>query len=137
MATWPRIRFAVGLLLGALPAEAHHSISGAYHGNRTVRVEGVVVRFDFVNPHAFVTLDVPAEGGAPQRWRLEMDDRRELSEIGMTGETLQVGDRLVVTGNPARQAGQQLYIRRLDRPADGYAYEQVGSRPRLRSAGRR
>ena len=137
MATWPRLRFAVGLLLGALPAEAHHSISGAYHGNRTVRVEGVVVRFDFVNPHAFVTLDVREAEGAPERWRLEMDDRRELSDIGMTADTLKPGDRLVVSGNPARQAGQQLYIRRLDRPADGYAYEQVGNRPRLRSAGRR
>jgi hypothetical protein len=136
MATWPRIRLAVGLLLGALTAEAHHSIAGVYHGNRTVRVEGVVVRFDFVNPHAFVTLDVQAADGAPQRWRLEMDDRGELSEIGMTAETLQAGDRLVVTGNPARQAAHQIYIRRLERPTDGYAYE-VGSRPRLRSAGRR
>ena len=133
MTTWSGIRCAVGLLLGALPAEAHHSISGAYHGNRTVRVDGVVVRFDFVNPHAFVTLDVRAPDGAPERWRLEMDDRRELSQIGMTEDTLKAGDRLVVSGNPSRDGGQQMYIRLLERPADGYAYEQVGSRPRLRS----
>lgn len=117
-------------VLLAPPAHAHHSIAGMYDGDRTVRVDGTVVRFDFVNPHAFVTLDVRDAQGQTVRWRLEMDDRGEMSEIGMTAETLRPGDRLVVSGNPARRLANQLYIRRLDRPADGYAYEQVGTRPR-------
>ena len=127
---------AFALLVTAVPAQAHHSIAGMYDSDRTVRVEGVVVRFDFVNPHAFVTLEV-ADGSGAQRWRLEMDDRGEMSEIGMTADTLRAGDRLVVSGHPARRLTQQMYIRRLERPADGYAYEQVGSRPRLRSTPQR
>jgi hypothetical protein len=130
-------RVAAGILVAVLPAEAHHSIAGVYDGDRTQRVEGVVVQFAFVNPHAFIMLDVRGAETPPARWRLEMDDRGELSEIGMTADTLQPGDRLLVSGNPARRAANQMYIRRLDRPADGYGYEQVGSRPRLRSPGRR
>jgi hypothetical protein len=127
---------AGALLFTALAAEAHHSIAGAYDTRRTVRVDGVVVRFAFINPHAFVTLEVREAAGVPQMWHLEMDDRGELSEIGMTESTLKAGDRLIVTGSPGRREGNRLYIQRLQRPADGYGYEQVNSRPRLRSADR-
>ena len=60
-----------------------------------------------------------------------MDNRFELAGIGMTGDTLKPGDRVVVTGSLGRTEPRTLYIRRLDRPADGFRYEQVGSRPRV------
>ena len=107
-----------------------------YDTRRDVRVEGVVTQFEFVNPHSFITVDVPATGGAPQRWRVELDDRGELSDIGMTAQTLRPGDRVIVLGSPARREANRLYLDRLDRPADGYSFEQVNGRPRLRSAGR-
>ena len=130
------VPLACGLLLGALTADAHHSISGMYDTRRDVRVEGVVTQFEFINPHAFLTLDVRDTGGATQRWRVELDDRGELSDIGMTAQTLQPGDSVIVVGSPARREANRLYLDRLDRPADGYSFEQVGGRPRLRSAGR-
>jgi hypothetical protein len=55
----------------------------------------------------------------------------------MTAQTLQHGDRVIVVGSPARREANRLYLERLDRPADGYSFEQVGGRPRLRSPGRR
>jgi hypothetical protein len=130
------VPLAFGLLLGAFTAEAHHSISGMYDTRRSIRIDGVVTQWDFVNPHAFLTLDV-TESGRSQQWRIELDDRGELSEIGMSGRTLQPGDRVIVTGSPAHREANRLYLGRLDRPADGYSFEQVGGRPRLRSAGRR
>ena len=107
-----------------------------YDTRRDVRVEGVVTQFEFVNPHSFITVDAPAASGAPQRWRVELDDRGELSDIGMTAQTLRPGDRVIVLGSPARREANRLYLDRLDRPADGYSFEQVNGRPRLRSAGR-
>jgi hypothetical protein len=127
---------ACGLLLGVWAAEAHHSISGMYDTRRDVRIEGVVARFEFINPHSFITVDVQETGRAAQRWRIELDDRGELSDIGMTAATLQPGDRVIVVGSPAHREANRLYLDRLDRPADGYSFEQVGGRPRLRSAGR-
>ena len=131
------IPLACALLFATLVAEAHHSIAGAYDSRRSLRVEGLVVRFAFINPHAFVILEVSPPGQPPQMWHLEMDDRGELSEIGMTEATFRPGDRLVVSGSPARREANRLYIQRLQRPADGYGYEQVNSRPRLRSADQR
>jgi uncharacterized protein DUF6152 len=121
------------VLLGAAvhaPALAHHSIGSVYDSARPVTVEGRVTEFQFVNPHPVLIIDV-ATDGAPQPWRLEMDNRFELSEIGMSAETFKSGDRVVVSGSMSRSEPTSLYIRRLDRPADGFSYEQVGSRPRI------
>lgn len=111
------------------PASAHHSIAAVYDGSRPQRIEGIVVEFQFVNPHPFVIVTV----GADESWRLEMDNRFELADIGMTNATLKPGDRVVVTGSPGRTEPRTLYIRQLDRPVDGFRYEQVGSRPRVSS----
>ena len=115
----------------AMASYAHHSIAGVYDSNQQVTIEGIVTRFNFVNPHPFVTVDVRDSRGAAQQWRLEMDNRSELAEVGVTSETLKPGDRVIVSGNPARAQSQSLYVRRLDRPADGFRYEQVGSSPRI------
>ena len=125
--------FAVGFAISAMATQAHHSISAVYDGSRQVTIEGIVTEFQFVNPHPFVTIDVKHDSGSEQQWRLDMDNRSELAEIGITSQTLKPGDRIVVTGNPARTKSQSLYIRRLDRPADGFRYEQVGSSPRIRT----
>ena len=61
-----------------------------------------------------------------------MDNRHELTDIGMTKDTLKPGERIVVSGNAGHTQPRILYIRKLDRPADGYGFEQVGNRPRLR-----
>lgn len=125
----------VGALL-AVGAEAHHSISAVYDGSQQRTVEGVVAEFQFVNPHPFVIVTVTPSGGAPEEWRLEMDNRFELSGIGMTADTLKQGDVVVVTGSAGRTEPRTLYVRQLDRSADGFRYEQVGSRPRVSSTRR-
>jgi hypothetical protein len=129
----PRLLLALVVVVAAIAtrtAAGHHSIAAVYDGSRQQRLEGVVAEFQFVNPHPFVIVAVEANG-AQEQWRLEMDNRFELEGIGMTSETLQPGDRVVVIGALGRTDPRRLYIRRLDRPADGFRYEQVGSRPRL------
>ena len=119
-----------GLALTSFAAHAHHSIGAVYDGSRQQRLEAVVAEFQFVNPHPFVIVTVEANG-AEESWRLEMDNRFELAQVGMTDATLKPGDRVVVTGSLGRTEPRTLYIRQLDRPADGFRYEQVGSRPRV------
>ena len=125
--------FAAGIALSLSAAHAHHSLSGIYDSSRKVTVEGVIVQFHFVNPHPYLTMEVKNASGSEQ-WRLEMDNRSELADVGMTSDTLKPGDRIVVSGSPGHTQQQSLYIRRLDRRADGFWYEQVGSSPRIRPA---
>jgi hypothetical protein len=126
--------FVFVLLLTAGTALAHHSIAGIYDSRNPIRFDATVVAFQFVNPHPFVVVERTERGGQVQQWRLEMDNRFELSEIGMTAATILKGDRVSVTGSPARDGSRAVYVRRLERPADGFWYEQVGSSPK---AGRR
>jgi hypothetical protein len=130
----PRSWLAALLACAAVSAHAHHSISAVYDGSRQHEIEGVVSEFQFINPHPFVIVAVTAGNSEAEQWRLELDNRFELAAIGVTDETLKPGDRVVATGSLARAEPRALYVRRLDRPADGFRYEQVGSRPRIGSA---
>ena len=114
------------------PAAAHHSISSIYDAGRRVTLDGSVTQFQLINPHPFLFIEVKDGNGAPQQWRLEMDNRSELAAIGVTAATFQPGDRVVVSGSLARAQPDSLYLLRLDRPADGFWYEQVGNTPRIR-----
>jgi hypothetical protein len=125
--------FAAGVVLSVSVSAAHHSIAGVYDGSRQMNLDGVVTQFQFINPHPFVTIEVRNADGVAVLWRLEMDNRSELLQIGMSSETLKQGDRVIVNGSPARDQSQGLYIRRLDRPSDGFRYEQIGSSPRIRA----
>jgi hypothetical protein len=119
---------AVGFAAIGVTAHAHHSISRVYDRSQQVTVEGVVTEFRFVNPHPILIIDV-TDAAQTQSWQLEMDNRSELASVGITAETFAPGDRIVVTGSRGRAESQSLYLRRLDRPADGARYEQIGSAP--------
>jgi hypothetical protein len=49
----------------------------------------------------------------------------------MTPTTFNAGDRVVVSGSPGRDRTPLLYVWRLERPVDGFLYEQVGTSPRV------
>ena len=125
---------AAAIALMGVAAHAHHSIASIYDSSRPVTVEGVVARFQFVHPHPLLLIDVKDGAGRAQPWRLEMDNLNELVEIGFTAGTLKPGDRVVVSGSLSRKQPQSLYLRRLDRPADGFWYEQIGQSPRIGSS---
>jgi hypothetical protein len=138
------VRVAAAMLAGAAlvlaeapAAEAHHNISAVYDGSARVELEGLVKAFKLVNPHPWIELVVTDSSGQARTWKLELDNLWELTAIGINADTVQPGDRIVVSGSPARDRSTGLYVWRLDRPADGFRYEQVGNSPRIRGGGRR
>ena len=133
--TWRHGGLAVALLVtSALGAavDAHHSISAVYDSRKPVTVTGSVREFQFVNPHPWIGLDVAAEDGGVRRWRLELDNRWELVDIGMRADTFKTGDVVVATGSSGRDRAPAVYVLRLDRASDGLHYEQNGPSPSLR-----
>ena len=132
MPGWMLLSLAAVIAGSGVTAHGHHSISSVYDSARQATFEGTVAQFQLINPHPFLFVDVTDGAGNAQRWRLEMDNRSELVAIGVTASTLKPGDRVVVKGSLARTQPQALYLLRLDRPADGFWYEQVGNSPRIR-----
>jgi hypothetical protein len=123
---------AAGLAVSGAGADAHHSLYGVYDTSQRVTLDGVVTQFHFVNPHPFLLVDVRDAAGRTQQWRLEMDNRRELVDVGMGDDTFTPGQRIVASGSPGRSTQiNSLYVWRLDRSADGFRYEQIGTNPRV------
>ena len=117
-------------------AHGHHAIGAVYDSSQPVTLEGAITAFHYVNPHPFVEIQVLAADRQAETWRLEFDNLRELAAVGMSVKTFNVGDIITVTGSRARDNSRAAYVRRLERRADGFLYEQVGSRPRVRSRAR-
>ena len=122
---------AATVWLGGAVALAHHSLAGMYDQGKRVTVDGSIAEFHFVNPHPFLLVDMSDARGRTERWHLEMDNRRELVDIGMKDDTFKVGDRAAASGSPGRSQSRILYVWKLDRPGDGLAYEQIGGSPRI------
>jgi hypothetical protein len=114
--------------------DAHHAITAIYDNTKPITIQGTVVEFQFVNPHPKLVIDVVDDHGKREPWTLEMDNRYELVEVGVTSDTFKHGDRVVVTGGPARARSNELYALRIDRPSDGLRYEQIGTSPRITRA---
>ena len=110
---------------------AHHSISAVYDSRKPVTLTGSVREFQFVNPHPWIGLDVTDADGVRQ-WRLELDNRWELVDVGMKPDTFKPGDVIVATGSSGRDGARAVYVLRLDRASDGLHYEQRGQSPSLR-----
>jgi hypothetical protein len=124
------VALAMAAATSGATAAAHHSISAVYDSRKPVTVTGSVREFQFVNPHPWIGLDVTGDEGVRQ-WRLELDNRWELVDIGMRADTFKAGDMVVATGSSGRDGARAVYVLRLDRAADGLHYEQVGPTPRL------
>ena len=120
----------LAIFAGAVTAlSAHHSLS-EYDSRKQLTLNATVREFHFVNPHPYLLVDVRV-GPFANAWRLELDNRFELVEIGMTSNTFRRGDEVVVSGAPGRDQKPILYVRELDRASDGFHYEQPGSTPRI------
>ena len=125
-----RLVVTLGMALIAIaPIAGHHSLA-EYEAARQLTLTVVVREFHFVNPHPYLIADTKV-GSLSAAWRLELDNRFELVQIGMTASTFAAGEQLLVTGRPGRDQKPILYVRELDRPADGFRYEQLSSSPRI------
>ena len=113
---------AVVFVFGAT-AYAHHSFAAVYNTKDTVKLEGNLVQFVFRNPHSFVFIEAPDQEGKMQRWSLEWGGAAQLAGQGVQQRTLNVGDRVVITGQPSRAPGEyRVLLKTLKRLSDGFSW---------------
>jgi hypothetical protein len=109
-------------VLTAGGVSAHHALSPVYDAKRTITVDGVVTQFRFVNPHSMLLMDVTDKAGKVVKWNVEFAGRLNLEEAGWTADSIKVGERVKVTGNPTWTGSQRMAFVKLVR-ADGTELE--------------
>lgn len=96
--------FPVAVLLLATSvsvALAHHS-TAIYDSDNPIELTGTVVEWQFVNPHCLIVLDVEEASGETRTWSVEGSNTAGLYRRGWTPDTLQPGDKIIVTVRPLR-----------------------------------
>jgi hypothetical protein len=100
---------AATALLGA-PASAHHS-QAMFDQSQEILIEGTVARFDWVNPHMYLTVETKGPDGQPAFVEGEGLGITQALVDGLSREALKPGTRVVMRANPNRGGwGKQVRI---------------------------
>jgi Family of unknown function (DUF6152) len=96
-----------GVLLAVAPAWAHHSFSAEYDAKKQVRLEGVVTEMEWINPHAWIHIDVTGPDGKVTSWMVEGGSPNILLRRGFTKNSLEKGQKITVDGFQAKDGSNR------------------------------
>ena len=102
-----RTRFSVatvllGLLLTAVPLLAHHAFAAEFDIKKPVKLQGKVTKMEWINPHAWIHLDVKGADGQVVNWMVEGGSPNIMLRKGFTKRSLEEGTEIFVEGYQAK-----------------------------------
>ena len=97
-------RVVFGILLAATAFAQH---TATYDPDRKVTLQGPVTRVDWVNPRAYLFIDVRDATGIATNWAIEFGNPLELEKAGWNRNSLKIGDVVHVEASPARGPANQ------------------------------
>jgi hypothetical protein len=106
-AGWPLIIAALAIFLLATQIPAQRSFTTTYDSARKVTLEGPVTKIDWVNPRAFLFMNVRDGAGTTSNWAVEFGSPLDLEKNGWKANTLKIGDIVTVEGVLARGDDRQ------------------------------
>ena len=95
---------ACAILCIASAATAHHSFDAEYDSKKPFTITGFVTKLDWLNPHAFVSVDVK-DGSSVKNYRIEMGPPYALVRGGWKRDTIKIGDKVTVVNAAAAKDG--------------------------------
>ena len=92
----------ISLALAAAPLRAHHAFSAEFDADKPLKLEGTLVKTEWVNPHAWLHIEVKKPDGKSEVWMIEGGTPNTLMRRGISRDTLKIGEPIVVTGYQAK-----------------------------------
>ena len=91
-----------GLLLAAMPAAAHHAFAAEFDSDKPVKVKGSVTKVEWVNPHAWIYVDVKGDDGKVVNWHFELGPPNALFRLGWKKDAIPEGTQVEISGYRAK-----------------------------------
>jgi hypothetical protein len=86
------------VILAGAPASAHHAFAAEFDAKRPVKLRGTVTKMEWINPHAWVHIDVKKDDGSVEEWMIEAGTPNTLLRRGLTRDSLKPGTEIIVDG---------------------------------------
>ena len=83
-------------------AAAHHSFAAEFDAEKPITLKGIVVKWEMMNPHGWITVDVTGSGGDKVRWMVETSNPNGLMRLGWTKNSLKPGDQITIDAYRAK-----------------------------------
>jgi hypothetical protein len=120
------------LAMGAAPLAAHHAFAAEFDAKKPIKIRGTVSRMEWINPHAWIHVDVTKPDGTVEEWMIEAGTPNTLLRRGFTRDSLKTGTEVVVDGYQSKDGslrangrditlpnGQTLFLGNADSDAPG------------------
>jgi len=110
------VALVLGLAAAAVPVFAHHSFAAEFDGAKKVTLTGVVTKMDWVNPHAYIYVDVKGDDGAMVNWAIETGAPNALYRQGWRKDDLKAGDMVTLEAFLAKDGSHTAAARTVKLP---------------------
>ncbi len=108
MRSTTKIGLAMGAaLLAAAPVWAHHAFAAEFDGKKPVKLEGTVTKMEWINPHAWIHIDVKDPDGKVTNWMVECGTPNTLLRRGVNKNSVTAGMEIVVEGYQAKDGSNK------------------------------
>jgi len=116
------------LVLTTAPVWAHHAFAQEFDESKPVTLRGTVTKWEIINPHSWIHMDVKGADGKVVNWMVEGGSPNNLFRLGFTKESLPPGTEIVVEGYQAKDGAYRAVGKDLTFP-DGKRLFMGGSAP--------
>src|SRR5437667_11990930 len=89
---------ALFLVVAVVPALAHHAFAAEFDSKKPIKLQGTVTKMEWINPHAWIHIDVKKSDGTVDEWMIEAGTPNTLLRRGFTKDSLKAGTIVVVDG---------------------------------------
>ena len=104
------------LLLGTTGLVAHHAFSAEFDANKPIKLQGTVVKTEWINPHSWIHISVKGTDGKVVSWAIECGAPNSLLRRGLNKTSIPAGTELVVDGFPAKDGSTTANARDITLP---------------------
>ena len=104
------------LMLAAAPAMAHHAFAAEFDAKKPIKLQGTVTKMEWINPHAWIHIDVKKPDGKIESWMIEGGTPNTLLRRGFTKNSLLPGTEIMVDGYQAKDGSMRANGRDLTLP---------------------